>query len=88
MKKIKMYLSAINNLLIFVFKLDMSKWKVLFDNKFIRFSAFTTSSNYLVLPSIEFLLFKDFGTVTSYKYRFMLSFKVHRLIAVIYFNNN
>lgn len=87
MKKIKTFLSGINNMLIFIFKIDLTKWKVLFDNDFVRFSAFTTSSNYVLAPYIEFLIFKDFGMTTDYKFRFMITFRLHRLIAYIVFNN-
>lgn len=87
MKNIKTFLSGINTMLIFVFKVDLTKWRVLFDNNFIRVLIFTTPSNNYIIPNYEVLITKEFGTISGYKYRLFITFRIFRLIIRLSFRN-
>lgn len=87
MKNIKTFLSGINNMLIYFFNLDFSKWRVLFDNNFIRVSVFTTPSNNYIIPNYEVLVTKEFGTISGFKYRLFITFRIFRLIIRLSFRN-
>lgn len=87
MKNIKTFLSGINNMLIYFFNLDFSKWRVLFDNNFIRVSVFTSPSNNYIIPNYEVLVTKEFGSISGFKYRLFITFRIFKLIIRLSFRN-
>lgn len=87
MKEIKTFLSGINNMLIFIFKIDLTKWRVLFNNDFIRVSVFTSPSNNYIIPNYEVLVTKEFGTISGFKYRLFITFRIFKLIIRLSFRN-
>ena len=87
MKKIKMYLSGFNNMLIFFFKLYLTKWRVIFDNRVLRIKGFTTDFNYYLLPSFDIILIKEHLILNSVNNRIMITIRVFKFIVYISFNN-
>lgn len=87
MKKIKTFLSGINNMLLFLFKVDLTKWKLLFDNTFWFIRAYTVSCSFNILPIIEFLVLKDFQICGTPRIRLIISFRFLHCILYISFNN-
>lgn len=87
MEKIKTFLSGINNMLIFIFKIDKTKWRVLFNNTYFRFIVIRTSHTVVIVPYVEVFLHKTYSPNCGSFLRLFIIINCYHYCIQLSFNN-